>query len=126
MSDAINLVSSAVLGVDIETIPIGSKVYVAHPPTIRKIAGAGRYLGDFVNIDSATKLLSALSNENLAYALSWLLEGNDSLAEEFKDADVNELAAGVIVCLDMISPQNFTKLSVSARSVRKLIARQKS
>ena len=124
--DAVDIVSSAVLGVDVQTIPIGNKVYLAHPPTIRKIVGAGRFLGGFEKIDSAKSLLEALNSDNLAHALSWLLEGNDSLAEEFKDADVNELALGTVTCLDMLTPQNFMTLSVLARNVRKLIARQKS
>ena len=117
------MVSSALLGLDVEVVPLGGKIYLAHPPTIRKIAGASRFLGKVADIKTVGDVIGALSEEDLCHALSWLLEGDDSKAGEFLDSDVNEVAQGIIVCLQLIDPANFSLLSALSRNVRSLIAK---
>lgn len=124
--DAVKLVSSEILGLNAETVSIGGEVYVVNPPTIRRLAGATMYLGGVSAFENTAELVKAVASDDLARALSWLLNGDESMTEKFLDCDVNEVALGVAVGISMIDPGNFTALSVSARNVRSLIARQKS
>ena len=126
MSDAVDVVGRAVLGLDSETIFIGGEVYVVHPPTIRRMVGAARYLRKAGEIETVGGIIETLSDDSMARALSWLVDGSERLADKFLDADANEVAEGLIVCLDLIDPRNFTMLSVLSRNVRKLTARQRS
>lgn len=121
--DAIEMVSSALLGSDAEVIVVGGKVHIAHPPTIKKITGAAPYLKGVAEAGTVGDLVGALAKEDLALALSWLLDGNAMRKEEFMDADVNEVASGITAVLNMIDPGNFSRLSAFARNVRSLIAR---
>ena len=104
--DAVEIVSSAVLGIECEAVFVGGKVYHLRPPTIRRLAGAAM--------------------EGQAHALSWLVEGNDSLFETFMDCRVDEVQEGIIRGLGMVDPKNFTTLSALQRNVRSLIARPRS
>lgn len=124
--DAVQLVSSEVLGLSIETVSVGGKVYVMKPPTIRRMTGAAMYLGGIGEYKSAGELISSIGSDNLAKALSWLVQGDESLCEVFLDCDVNEVAAGVITGLSMIDLGNFMRLSTLARNVRSLIAKPRS
>ena len=124
--DGVELVSSAILGIDAEVVEVGGKIFLAHPPTISRIAGAGMYLKKIAEIDNVGDIVEALSSEDLANALSWLLVGSAEKAKEFLDADVNQVAAGIVTCLQMIDPGNFTKLSALSRNVRRLIAKPRS
>ena len=124
--DAVKLVSSEILGLSFETVTIGNEVYVMRPPTIRRLCGAAMYLGGISDIKTDADLVKALGADDMAKALSWLLEGDESLYEKFLDCDVNEVAVGVLAGLGMIDPGNFTVLSALARNVRSLIARQRS
>ena len=124
--DAVQMIGNAVLGIDREKVFVGGRVYVVKPPTIRTMCGAARYLGKVSKLEGVSDLIAALSDDSLPKALSWFIEGSETLAEELSRADVNELADALVRCLDMIDPQNFMRLSVLSRNVRNLIARQKS
>ena len=122
--DAVELVSSAVLGIEQEAVFIGGKVYHIYPPTIRKMAGAVRYLkGDGETIKD---IILSTDYEGLSHALSWLIEGNDSLYDTFVDCRVDEVQDGIIKGMDMLDPRNFMMLSALQRNVRSLVARPRS
>lgn len=120
------IVSSAILGMDVEAVVINNKPYYIKPPTIRKLAGAGMYLADVAKGSTIRDVLLSLTNDNAAHALSWLINGDDSLFEELKEATIEEITDGIGVAVDLIKTGNFMRLSVLTRSIANLIARPKS
>lgn len=114
MDNGAKLVSSAILGLDWKNVLVGGRVYTISPPTIKRIAGAGLWLSvddhAFKDIGNVTK------------ALSWFIQGDESLAEELSDGTMEEVVAALEVAVSMIGTQNFSKLSTLAKSVQRLIA----
>lgn len=122
--DGVQLVSSAILGIDQESVFINGKVYHIYPPTIKRFVGAvscmkasgGETLKDVIfNMDM----------EGACKALSWFIKGDESLYETFLDARVSEIQESLIKAFSLIDPQNFIRLSALQKSVRSLIAKPK-
>lgn len=126
MDNAAKIVNSAVLGMDFETAIINGKSYVIMPPTIKKIAGAGYYLSDLGNGDTIKDMIASLSNiSSSAHALSWFIQGDDSLYDELSNGTLEEVADALSTAVSMIPAENFCKLSVLARNVQSLTAKAK-
>lgn len=126
MENAAKIVSSAVLGMDFRTVIVNGKVYTIMPPTIHKIAGVGYYLSDFTGEDNMTAIMSMIKDmKKAAHALSFFITGDDSLADELSKGTIDEVINGIKEGFSLISVQNFTTLSVLARNVAGLIAKQK-
>lgn len=126
MDKGANMISSAIVGFDCRTCLIDNKCYVIQPPTIARISGAGHYLSGIRNGDTVKDLILSMQDmDNIAYALSWFIAGDESLAEDFKKADINEVIEGLNIAFSLISVENFLKLSVLMRNVLNLIAKQK-
>lgn len=124
--NAAKIVSSAVLGMDFKTVVVNGKVYMITPLTIHKIAGAGYYLSGLTGGNSISELLTTMKDiGGAAHALSYLIKGDDSLSEELSQGTLEEVVNGIKEGLDLISVQNFMTLSVSARNVAGLIAKQR-
>lgn len=127
MENGVYLVSSAILGMDCESVMVDGKVYVIHPPTIERLAGAMVHLSK-MDVGGAT-IAEALSGMKdiacAAHALSWFIDGSDSLYVPLAKGTVDEVVAGLIKALNMISAQNFMTLSALVRNVQRLIARPK-
>lgn len=123
--DAVTLVSSAVLGIDIETVFIGGRVYTIPPPTVRRFAGAVRYIKEG-NGNTLKDIILSLDMDGACKALSWLIQGDEGLYDALLDSPVNEVMEGVIKGFGMIDPGNFTRLSALQRNVRSLVARPRS
>ena len=120
------VISSAILGMDYKTIVVNGKGYAIMPPTIHKIAGAGYYLSDLTGGDSISDLLSMMKDMgSAAHALSFLITGDGSLAEELSQGTLEEVLAGIEVGLSLVSVQNFMTLSALAGNVAQLTAKQK-
>lgn len=120
------IVSSAVLGMDFRTAVINGKVYMISPPTIHKIAGAGYYLSGLKGDNDLDAVLGMMKDMgNAAHALSYLINGDDSLFDELSHGTVEEVVNALKEGLSLISVENFMTLSVSARNVANLIAKQK-
>lgn len=120
------LVASAILGLDYRVLIINSKAYTLYPPTIGKLAAAAYWLADMGEGSSLNEILRCLSkSDNLAHAMSHLIEGNDDLYEELKDAKMDELVSGIETAFSMIDVSNFIKLSALQRSASLLIAKPK-
>lgn len=126
MKSAAKVVSSAILGMDFEAIIVNGKSYVIMPPTIHKIAGAGYYLSDLGDFESVRELLMSLSDiKDASKALSWLIQGDESLSEDLSMGTMKEVVNGLEIALSLISVENFMKLSLLAKNVRNLTAKQK-
>lgn len=125
--EASKIVAGAILGLDFKTVVINGKVYAIHPPTIAKIAGATYYLADVeLQGETMNDIIKALKGiEGSSKALSWLIAGDESLAEELAQGTLEEVAEAVEIGLSMISAENFIRLSVLSKSGQRLIAKPK-
>lgn len=122
--DGVKLVSSAILGIDQESVFINGKVYHIHPPTIRRFVGAVGAMKESKG-ESLKDIILNLDMDGACKALSWFIEGNESLYETFLDARVDEVQDALIRAFSLIDPKNFIKLSALQRNVRSLIAKPK-
>ena len=120
--DGVKLVSSAILGIDQESVFVNGKVYQIYPPTIKRFVGAVASMKES-NGESIKDLILNMDMEGACKALSWFIQGDESLAESFKDAKVSEVQEGLLTAFSLIDPQNFIKLSALQRNVRSLIAK---
>lgn len=123
---ASKIVNAAVLGKDFETVFVNSKAYVIHPPTIHKIAGTGYYLSDLKEDVTIMDMLRSLKDVGVASrALSWLIQGDENLSEDLSHGTFEEVVEALATGLSMISAENFYKLSVLAKNVAQLTAKQR-
>mgnify|MGYP000597899136 CR=1 FL=1 len=119
MEKASKIVSAAVLGKDFETVFVNGKAYVIHPPTIHKIAGAGYYLSDLKDGITVMDMLRSLKDVDTA-------SRDETLHEELSHGTFDEVIEALATGLSMISAENFYKLSVLAKNVALLTAKQRS
>lgn len=121
------MISSAMLGLDIETVIVNGKPYIIKPPTIGVIAAAGNYLSEIGDGKTIGDVLRTMVGgaENAAKALSCFIQGDDGLYEELKDGTYDEIIIGLEKAVSMLSAENFIRLSGLTRSVTNLIARPK-
>lgn len=124
--NATKIVAGAIVGLDFKVVVVNGKAYAIHPPTIAKIAGAASYLSDIEGGETLQDILMSLTSiESATKALSWLIAGNESLSEELAQGTLEEVVSALEQGLMLISAENFIKLSLLARSVRKVIAKLK-
>lgn len=124
--NASKIINAAVLGKDFETVFVNGNVYVIHPPTIHKIAGAGYYLCDLKEAVTVMDMLRSLKDVEMASrALSWLIQGDENLSEELSAGTFDEVVEALATGLSMVSAENFYKLSVLAKNVALLTAKQR-
>lgn len=124
--NASKIVNAAVLGKDFETVFVNGKAYIINPPTIHKIAGAGYYLSGLKDGVTVMDMLRSLKDvETASRALSWLIQGDESLYEELSKGIFDEVVEALATGLSMISAENFYKLSVLAKNVALLTAKQR-
>lgn len=124
--NAAKIVSSAILGMDFKVVIVNGKSYIVTPPTIKKIAGAAYWLSDVKDGKNIKELLASINNvEPLAHALSWFIQGNDSLFEELSNGTLNEVIDGIESAYSLLSTKNFLRLSVLAKNVASLTAKQR-
>ena len=124
--NAAKIVSSAILGMDFKVVIVNGKSYIVTPPTIKKIAGAAYWLSDIKEGKNIKELLASINNvEPLAHALSWFIQGNDSLFEELSNGTLDEVIDGLESAYSLLSTKNFLRLSVLAKNVAELTAKQR-
>lgn len=124
--NATKIVNAAVLGKDFETVFVNGNAYMIHPPTIHKIAGAGYYLSDLKDAATVMDMLRSLKDiKTASRALSWLIQGDESLCEELSRGIFDEVVEALAVGLSMVSAENFYKLLALAKNVATLTAKQK-
>ena len=123
--NAAKIVSSAILGMDFKVVIVNGKSYIVTPPTIKKIAGAAYWLSDVKDGKNMRELLASINNvEPLAHALSWFIQGSDSLFEELSNGTLDEVIDGLESAYSLLSTKNFLRLSVLAKNVASLTAKQ--
>lgn len=123
---AAKIVNGAILGMDYKTVTVNGKVYVIYPPTIKKLAGAGYYLSNINDGVTLKDVISSLGDmEMAAHALSWLIQGDDSLFDEFINGTFEEIVDALETAYSLISTQSFLRLSGLAKNVVNLTAKQK-
>lgn len=124
--NAAKIVSSAILGMDFKVVIVNGKSYIVTPPTIKKIAGAAYWLSDVKDGKNIKELLASINDvEPLAHALSWFIQGNDSLFEELSNGTLDEVIDGLESAYSLLSTKNFLRLSVLAKNVASLTAKQR-
>lgn len=124
--NAAKIVSSAILGMDFKVVIVNGKSYIVTPPTIKKIAGAAYWLSDVKDGKNIKELLASTNDvEPLAHALSWFIQGNDSLFEELSNGTLDEVIDGLESAYSLLSTKNFLRLSVLAKNVANLTAKQR-
>lgn len=126
MNQAAKIVSAAIIGADFITVLVNDKPYTVYPPTINKLSGAGFYLNGMGDEQTVRDIINSINNsEKLCHAFSWLVKGDDSLFEELSQGTFDELVDAVSAAYSLVSVENFTKLSVLAKNVAKLVANQR-
>lgn len=124
--NAAKIVSSAILGMDFKVVIVNGKSYIVTPPTIKKIAGAAYWLSDVKDGKDMRELLASINNvEPLAHALSWFIQGNDILFEELSNGTLDEVIDGLESAYSLLSTKNFLRLSILAKNVARLAAKQR-
>ena len=123
---ASKLVSAAILGLDGETVIIAGRAYHILPPTIRRIAQAAYYLSDMKEANTMYELFSSFGDmKPLCSALSCLIRGDESLADELMDGTLEETVEALEIAYSLASVENFYRLSALARNVASLTAKQR-
>lgn len=126
--NAAKTVSSALLGLDVKVVLVNENRYVIKPPTIDRIAGGAYWLSQFdregkQDIDEIIRAMTDI--KSVSKALSWMIKGDESLADELAKGTLDENIVALCTAYSMVNTQNFTMLSALARNVGKLIAKQK-
>lgn len=126
MNKAVELVSQAILGGGAIQVLVGGKTYKIHPPTIKTIAGVGNALSAINVGKESNSILDVFLNlkeiDKAAEALSFMVNGDDSLTERFKGCQMPEVVDALCKGFEMIDVKNFTRLLGLTRSVQTLIA----
>lgn len=114
------------LGLDGETILVNGKVYYVTPPTIKKMVGCAMYMSDFGNEESLRDYFMKMGDlGKVCKALSWLVVGDESKAEDFMEGTLEEIVQAIDVCWALVSAENFYRLSLLGKNVQKMIANQR-
>ena len=120
------IISEAIIGDDYKVVVVNGKSYKVDSPTIYRLAGAGEYLSDFGDEQTLGDIFKSINDsKKLAYALSFLINGDESLAEELMNGRFDELVEALGEAYSLISVQNFTMLSSLAKNVGRMIAKSK-
>lgn len=126
MDNAAKLIGASIIGKDIETVFVNGKAYIITPPTINRIAGAGYYLSSLGDASTVFDMIRLFKDiKDAANALSWLIQGNEKLAVQLSKGTFDEVVEALSVAIGMISAENFFKLSVLAKNVAMLTAKQR-
>ncbi|MDR2913686.1 MAG: hypothetical protein LBV74_02440 [Tannerella sp.] len=129
MNKAAKLVSSSVIGIDIRVFTVNSKQYTVQPPTIYKISAAISCLcnADLDDKPTVKEILYSLkdSSDSCAKALSWFINGDESLYDELKHGTLEEVVDGLEAAISLIPAQVFLKAVNLARNVASLAAKPK-
>lgn len=120
------LVSEAITGNDYRTVIVNNKSYTVKSPTIYRLAGAGKYLSEFGSEETLSDIFKSINNTGkLCNALSWLINGDDSLANELSQGTFDEIVEALVESYSLISIQNFLMLSSLAKNVGGMIAKSR-
>lgn len=95
-------------------------------PTIHQIVGMAYYLSDVKEGETLKDILSTINNaESYCKALSYLIKGDESITKDLMKGTMDEVVNALVEGYNLISLENFIKLSTLKRSVAKMIAKQR-
>ena len=118
------IISESIIGSDFRTVIVNGKSYTVYPPTIHKLSGAISYLSDVKDAESMREILLSLGeSEAYSKALSWLIDGDESLSEELAKGTYEENVNALDEALSMIDSKVFLKAVSLARNVSLLAAK---
>lgn len=123
--NAAKIVTSAILDMDFKTVVVAGNAYIIMPPTMKKLAGAGYWLSGIKGDTIKEVFLSKDNMEAFSHALSWLIQGDESLFEELLNGTDKELSDALEEAYSLISTENFSKLLALAKNVANLTAKPK-
>lgn len=124
MNQGAKIVSESIIGSDFRTVIVGGKSYTVYPPTIHKLSGAISHLSNVQDAESLREVLLSLGNsEAYSKALSWLINGDESLSEELSKGTYEENVNALDVAFSMIDSKVFLKAVSLAKNVSLLTAK---
>ena len=102
------------------------KTGTIYPPTIHSLSNAISYLCDVREGETLREILISLADlKYYAHALSWFINGDDSLFEELSKGTYEECVNGVEEAISMIDVSVFQKAVGLAKNVSLLAATPK-
>lgn len=108
---------------DKAVVEIGGREYTIPSPTIIRIAGAAKWLSGLEGGTEFKAMISQMRNiESACKALSWFIQGNEELSGELMHGTLHEISCALAQAVKLLSVQDFSMLSISARSVTRLTA----
>lgn len=110
---------------DFKSVTVAGKLYTITPPTMKKIAGAGYWLSGIKGDTIKDVIMSGKNIDAFVHALSWFIQGDDSLFDELLQGDEMEIRKALNEAYSMLSVEDFIGLSGLARNVANLIAKPK-
>lgn len=120
------LVSQALLGLDCKVVLVDDKRYTIYPPTIKKLTGAAYALSSVGEIETfKDAILNADNIQAYTKALSWLINGDESLVEALSNGTPKEITDAIEVAYSLVDTAPFLMLSTLKKNVTRMIAKQK-
>ena len=127
MDKASKVISEAIVGSDYIIVYVNNKAYAVQPPTIKRIAGAVSCLSRIELTEISTLkdiFLSTKDCESYAKALSWLVKGNLSLADEFSKGTFEEVVDALSSSFELVGINPFLKAASLMKTASLLTANQ--
>lgn len=134
MDKASELVSSALLGLDIRIITVGGKSYKISPPSIRTILEATRHFAKVDVEDSPTEAgiikYYEANTPHITRGIAAIIRGSDGLltrrlAKRLTRGTYKELADALVTCINLMGGQDFFAIASLLKSIRKTVASRK-
>jgi hypothetical protein len=123
------LIAEAALGLEVRVVVVADKSYAITPPTIKRIAGAAYHLSEYIipkeNATIADIMATINKSNKLAAALSWFINGDESLTDELSNGTIGELADALEAAYSMISTRDFSRAVALSNCVADVTARPK-
>lgn len=124
MNQGAKIISESIIGSDFRTVFVNGKAYTVYPPTVNNLSGAISHLSGVQDAESLREVLLSLGNsEAYSKALSWLINGDESLSEELSKGTLDEVVDALDESLSMIDSKVFLKAVSLARNVSLLAAK---
>lgn len=134
MDKATELVSKALLGLDIKMVNIGGRTYAIKSPSIRTILSATRWFAK-VEIDDKPTEIGIIKDyeKNTPYitrGIAIIINGRDGirtrmLANRLTKGTYKELVNALVICIDLMGGQDFFAIASLLKSIRKTVATPK-
>ena len=124
MNKGAEIIARSIIGTDFKTIIVNKKAYTIYPPTIYRLSGAISHLSTVKDAQTTRDVLLSLKDASCySKALSWFINGDESLEDELKHGTYEECINGLEEAISMIDMAVFLKAVSLARNVSRLAAK---